>query len=136
MSLAELAIREAIGVVEDAGCDRLLTEAVILLDAAKDKVADFVDQEIEASRATSVKVVLNAIDGSLLVEIPPFTIQPAIVLFGDGVFSDTGINDLSGFRIYAGMDVVRAFPARPAQPTIESLAAQNDQPKDAQGAKG
>lgn len=32
-----------VAAVEEAGCDVLLTEAVILLAAAKDKVADFVD---------------------------------------------------------------------------------------------
>ena len=40
---AELAIRAALLAVEDAGCDVLLTEAVILLGEAQDKVADFVD---------------------------------------------------------------------------------------------
>lgn len=36
------AIRLAIYEVEDAGCDPLLTDAVILLGQAKDKVSDFV----------------------------------------------------------------------------------------------
>lgn len=40
---AELAIIAAMLAVEDAGCDHLLTEAVVLLAEAKDKVADFVD---------------------------------------------------------------------------------------------
>jgi methionine synthase I (cobalamin-dependent) len=40
---AELAIREAILAVETAGADPLLTDAVVLLDQAKAKVADFVD---------------------------------------------------------------------------------------------
>lgn len=40
---AETAIREAMRYVEDAGCHQLLTEAVVLLGQAKDKVADFVD---------------------------------------------------------------------------------------------
>ncbi len=43
MTPAELAIREAIRVVEEAGGDPLLTEAVNLLQKAKDKVSDFVD---------------------------------------------------------------------------------------------
>lgn len=43
MTPAELAITVAMGAVENAGCDPLLTEAVILLQAARDKVADFVD---------------------------------------------------------------------------------------------
>lgn len=40
---AELAICAAMEAVERAGCDVLLTEAVILLSKARDKVADFVD---------------------------------------------------------------------------------------------
>ena len=39
----ELAIRAAIDMVEALGADPRLTEAVILLDQARDKVADFVD---------------------------------------------------------------------------------------------
>ena len=44
---AELAIRDAIRVVEEAGCDPLLTDAVMLLDSAREKVADFVDRECQ-----------------------------------------------------------------------------------------
>lgn len=44
MTPAELAIRNAIGVVEEAGCHPLLTEAVVLLGRAKEKVADYVDR--------------------------------------------------------------------------------------------
>jgi 3-oxoacyl-[acyl-carrier-protein] synthase III len=40
---AELAIRAAMEAVEMAGADPLLTDAVILLDQAREKVADFVD---------------------------------------------------------------------------------------------
>jgi hypothetical protein len=40
---AEMAIREAIRVVELAGCDVRLTDAVVLLGAARESVADFVD---------------------------------------------------------------------------------------------
>ena len=43
MTPAELAIRNAIGIVEEVGCDPLLTEAVVLLEQAQEKVADFVD---------------------------------------------------------------------------------------------
>jgi hypothetical protein len=43
MCPAELAILEAVGVVEGMGCDPRLTDAVILLGKARDKVADFVD---------------------------------------------------------------------------------------------
>lgn len=48
---AELAIRDAISAVENAGCDPLLTEAVILLQNAKDKVSDFVDREAKEPHA-------------------------------------------------------------------------------------
>lgn len=44
MTPAELAIREAMRIVEDAGADPLLTDAVVLLGQAKEKVADFVDK--------------------------------------------------------------------------------------------
>lgn len=40
---AEKAIWEAIAVVECAGAHPLLTDAVVLLSQAKDKVSDFVD---------------------------------------------------------------------------------------------
>ena len=43
---AELAIRAAVEAVEAAGCDSLLTEAVILLGEALDKVAFFVDTHV------------------------------------------------------------------------------------------
>ena len=43
MTPAELAIRQAMLAVEGAGCHQLLTEAVTLLEKAKDKVADFVE---------------------------------------------------------------------------------------------
>lgn len=42
---AELAIRKATQAVEEAGAHPLLTDAVILLGQARDKVADFVDLE-------------------------------------------------------------------------------------------
>lgn len=45
---AEKAITEAMGAVEVAGCDVLLTEAVDLLAQARGKVADFVDRELAA----------------------------------------------------------------------------------------
>lgn len=43
MTPAELAIREASLAVEAAGADLRLTQAVMLLQAAREKVADFVD---------------------------------------------------------------------------------------------
>ena len=44
MTPAELAIRAAVQAVEEAGCDVLLTDAVILLGQAREKVADYVDR--------------------------------------------------------------------------------------------
>ena len=41
----EVAIRAAVRAVEAAGCHTLLTEAVVLLGQALDKVADYVEQE-------------------------------------------------------------------------------------------
>ena len=43
MTPTELAIREAILKVEELPADTCLTEAVMLLMQAKDKVADFID---------------------------------------------------------------------------------------------
>lgn len=43
MTPAELAIREAMRVVEEAGCDPRLTDAINLLHQAQGRVADFVD---------------------------------------------------------------------------------------------
>lgn len=43
MTPAELAIHNAMAAVENLPADPLLTEAVILLGQARDKVADFVD---------------------------------------------------------------------------------------------
>jgi len=43
MSAGELAIRQAIAVIEAMGCDTRLTDAVALLGKAQDRVADFVD---------------------------------------------------------------------------------------------
>ena len=40
---AELAIRAAVEAVESAGAHPLLTDAVILLQQAREKVADFVE---------------------------------------------------------------------------------------------
>ena len=44
MTPVELQIRETIYVVEDLGADVLLTDAVILLSQAQEKVADYVDK--------------------------------------------------------------------------------------------
>jgi hypothetical protein len=43
---AETAIRAAIAAVEAAGCDVRLTEAINLLAAAQEKVADFIEDEV------------------------------------------------------------------------------------------
>lgn len=47
---AEKAMREAVLEVEKAGCHPLLTEAVILLQQARDKVSDFVDLSAQAAQ--------------------------------------------------------------------------------------
>jgi hypothetical protein len=47
MTSAELAIVEAVHAVEEAGADIRLTEAVNLLQAAREKVADFVDGRLK-----------------------------------------------------------------------------------------
>jgi hypothetical protein len=44
--LAELAIFDAVGLVEAIGADVLLTDAVDLLHQARAKVADYVDRQI------------------------------------------------------------------------------------------
>ena len=46
LSPAELAIRNAMLAVEDVGADPLLTDAVNLLQQARDKVADYVDRKL------------------------------------------------------------------------------------------
>lgn len=54
---AELAIRAATEAVEAAGAHPLLTDAVVLLVQARNKVADFVDEEmrrVSGSRSASV----------------------------------------------------------------------------------
>lgn len=45
MTFAELAIRNAMLEVEKLPADPRLTEAIIFLSAAKDKVSDFVDSK-------------------------------------------------------------------------------------------
>lgn len=45
-SVAELAVRDVIQKVEAFGCDPLLTDAVVLLDQAREKIADYVDAQI------------------------------------------------------------------------------------------
>ncbi len=44
---AELAIRNAVDEVEKIGADVRLTNAIILLDQARELVADFVDENAE-----------------------------------------------------------------------------------------
>jgi hypothetical protein len=45
MTSTEITIRNALLEVEDLGAHELLTEAVVLLDAAREKVADWVELE-------------------------------------------------------------------------------------------
>jgi len=47
----EIAIQKVINIVEDAGCDPLLTDAICLLAQAKEKVSDWYDKN------TTVKVI-------------------------------------------------------------------------------
>ena len=56
MTKAELAITSAMDAVEEAGADVRLTEAVVLLQQARDKVADFVDQVIYPSEGDTQDV--------------------------------------------------------------------------------
>jgi hypothetical protein len=44
-SFAEKIIDQAIKITEDMGCDEDLTDAVVLLAEAQNKVADFVDKK-------------------------------------------------------------------------------------------
>lgn len=52
MTPAELAITDAMRVVEEAGCDVRLTRAVILLGQARSLVADYVDETASQSTET------------------------------------------------------------------------------------
>lgn len=47
---AEKAIMAAMGEVESMGADELLTDAVVLLSQAKDRVADFVDRKLTRAK--------------------------------------------------------------------------------------
>lgn len=47
MTKEEKAIYDCMGLVEELGCDELLTDAVILLSEAKDKLSDFIDKQQE-----------------------------------------------------------------------------------------
>lgn len=46
-----------VDVVEGLGADVALTDAVILLDKARERVADFVDQEIRAGRMKMIQEI-------------------------------------------------------------------------------
>ncbi len=80
MTPAELAIREAKRVVEEAGCDVRLTNAIVLLSQAQDAVADFVDG-VE-------RVPLVACQHSATITTPPTTIgaQPVTHCLACGLF--------------------------------------------------
>lgn len=51
---AEFSIREAMIAVEAAGCDPMLTDVVNLLQKARDKMADYVDRELEKESKKNV----------------------------------------------------------------------------------
>lgn len=55
MTPAELAIREAKRVVEEAGCDVHLTNAIVLLSQAQECVADFVDVAISNAKIATME---------------------------------------------------------------------------------
>lgn len=75
---AEKAISEAMAVVEDAGCDPLLTDAVCLLSDAKDKVADFVDGVPREEPVVSTKTLENTKASQAKDNVPD------IKFYGDG----------------------------------------------------
>ena len=54
LSPAELAIYQAVQAVEAVGADVRLTDAVILLQAARDSVADYIDG-VDTRRSVEVK---------------------------------------------------------------------------------
>ena len=56
MCSGELAIRQAIGVVEEMGADVLLTDAINLLGEAQDKVADYYDKTLTPKEKGSMNV--------------------------------------------------------------------------------
>jgi hypothetical protein len=59
---AELAIREAMIKVEEIGCDTQLTDAVIFLSQAQNKVADYFDQkEREAQKLKIAQPIATAL---------------------------------------------------------------------------
>lgn len=50
----ENSIREAVGRVEDLGAHPLLTDAIVLLAAAREKVADFLELDDAAAHASQI----------------------------------------------------------------------------------
>lgn len=59
---AERAIGDAMYAVELMGCDVLLTEAVVLLSQARNKVADFVDRPKPKPTIEELETILNSED--------------------------------------------------------------------------
>lgn len=70
-SPAEVAIAAAMHAVESAGADVRLTDAVVLLGAAKDSVADFVDGRTDIRRHVRQAVEL----------VNPLAIEPLLQFF-------------------------------------------------------
>lgn len=76
----ELAIRAAVGIVESMGADVRLTDAVVLLGAARERVADYVDNVAGLrTHAVQEKVgvdrhVLEGQSGVAIVDIPRHTL--------------------------------------------------------------
>lgn len=50
MTIAELGIYTVIGTIEELGADILLTEAIVLLQQAREKVADYIDLTIDTQK--------------------------------------------------------------------------------------
>lgn len=80
MTPVELAIRECVEQVETLGADVRLTDAVVLLSAANDSVADFIDG-VETRRF--VRVGESLVDAAAAAGREVTEAEDAIVTFGD-----------------------------------------------------
>lgn len=77
---AELAIRKAIQSVEYIGADPLLTESVVLLSQAFDKLADYIDTHPHEERPPIGDFSLADLRDSVLADIPLSDSERAEVL--------------------------------------------------------
>jgi hypothetical protein len=99
MSTAERAIAHAMRRVEAIGAHPLLTDAVILLGQAKDKVADYVDQEVEqmnepspnkAHRDQVADLILTSPDGKPMDILSPLESKDGTMSFIVGGQTEEG----------------------------------------------